>query len=71
MNIKYQCIKQNSFNRGHFNDMKPVGLRAQIVYWALGLGREHSNLRTNEWCWMGQAQNLMSEIQIGGWSEEE
>ena len=36
-------------------DMDAVGLRAQIVYWVLGLGREYSNLRTNEWCWMGQA----------------
>ena len=48
-----------------------VRLRAQIVYWALGLSREHSNPRTNEWCGMGHVQNLMSEIRIGGWFEEE
>ena len=42
-----------------------------MIYWALGLGQEHSNSRTNEWCWMGQAQNLTSKIQMGGWFEEE
>ena len=47
-----------------------VGLRVQIVYWVLGLGREHSNSRSNEWCWMGQAYNLISEIRMGGQSEE-
>ena len=29
--------------------MVNVGLRAQIMYWALGLNRELSNSRTSEW----------------------
>ena len=32
-----------------------IGLRAQMVYWALGLGQGYGNLRNNEWCWMDQA----------------
>ena len=42
-----------------------------MVYWALGLSREHSNSRTNEWGWIGQVQNLTSKIRMGEWSKEE
>ena len=47
-----------------------VGLKAQMIYWALGLGREYSDPRTNEWCLMDQAWNLMSKIRTEGWSKE-